>query len=347
LAIKLEVMNQPARISYAVLLILAVLVVTLHLGTFLLTALFGYLILQLFCFRSRKALSVALFLITVAAIGVGVVYFSSLAYRTLPKIAEISIPAMVEFAEKNGIDLPFTDFASLKQTALDQAREGFAVIGQGARAASVQFVLVVAGLVVALSIFLRSGWTSDDSAPLAPGTLYSTVALQVANRFRLLYESFARVMRAQIAISTINTVLTTAFLIFRGYPSSGLLALFVFLCGLLPIVGNIISNTLIVVVGFAITPRTGLYALIFLVVIHKLEYFLNSKIVGKQINSPIWLTLIGLVLGEKLMGISGMILAPAILHYIRVETSTIPSSQSVEASMESPVERVTEPSLRP
>jgi predicted PurR-regulated permease PerM len=32
-----------------------------------------------------------------------------------------------------------------------------------------------------------------------------------------------------------------------------------------------------------------------------------------------WLTLIGLVLGEKLMGIPGMILAPVILHYIKVE----------------------------
>ena len=34
-----------------------------------------------------------------------------------------------------------------------------------------------------------------------------------------------------------------------------------------------------------------------------------------------WLTLVALVLGEKLMGIPGMILAPVVLHYIKVETS--------------------------
>jgi predicted PurR-regulated permease PerM len=34
-----------------------------------------------------------------------------------------------------------------------------------------------------------------------------------------------------------------------------------------------------------------------------------------------WLTLIGIVLGEKLMGIPGMILAPVVLHYIKVEAS--------------------------
>lgn len=334
-------MNQPARISYAIVLLLAILIVALHLGTFLLTGLFGFLILELFCFRGRKALSVALFLVTVGFIGAGLVYFSNLAYHTLPKIAEISIPAMVEFAEKNGIDLPFTDFASLKDTALDEAREGLTVIGQYARVASLQFVLVLAGLVVALSLFLSSGWTADDSAPLAPDSLYSSITREVAARFKTLYESFARAMRAQIVISAINTGLTGLFLIFRGYPSTLLLTLFVFLCGLLPIVGNIISNTLIVVVGFAISPRTGLYALLFLIVIHKLEYFLNSKIVGKRINSPIWLTLIGLVVGERLMGISGMILAPAILHYIRVETSAIPSTPPVDFEIESPVENVT------
>ena len=64
-----------------------------------------------------------------------------------------------------------------------------------------------------------------------------------------------------------------------------------------------------------------LFALIFLVVIHKLEYFLNSKIIGDRIKNPMWLTLIGLVIGEKLMGVPGMILAPVVLHYIKVEAS--------------------------
>jgi len=57
------------------------------------------------------------------------------------------------------------------------------------------------------------------------------------------------------------------------------------------------------------------------VLIHKLEYFLNSKIIGDRIKNPMWLTLVGLVLGEKLMGIPGMILAPVVLHYIKVEAS--------------------------
>jgi predicted PurR-regulated permease PerM len=94
-----------------------------------------------------------------------------------------------------------------------------------------------------------------------------------------------------------------------------------FACGLLPIVGNLISNTLILSVAFTISPRDALIALIFLVVIHKLEYFLNSKIIGDRIRNPMWLTLLALILGEKLMGIPGIILAPVVLHYVKTEVS--------------------------
>jgi predicted PurR-regulated permease PerM len=96
-----------------------------------------------------------------------------------------------------------------------------------------------------------------------------------------------------------------------------------FLCGLLPVVGNLISNTMVVAVGFTVSPRMALFALVFLVVIHKFEYFLNSKIVGWRIHNPLWLTLLALIIGEALLGIAGMILAPVVLNYVRLEASAV------------------------
>ena len=78
-------------------------------------------------------------------------------------------------------------------------------------------------------------------------------------------------------------------------------------------------------------------ALVFLIVIHKLEYFLNSKIIGERIRNPVWLTLIALVIGERLMGIPGLILAPVALNYLRVEMVKIEvpeKSESAGASQE-------------
>jgi predicted PurR-regulated permease PerM len=314
-------MNQSTRISYAIMAALLVLSACLHLGTLLLTALFGYFALRLFSLGRSKLLGLAIYLIAVAAIGTGVVYFSRQAYVALPQIADTSIPAVVGFAEKNGVELPFTDYESLKTVMVQDAKEGIASVGRYVRAATSQFVLLLAGLVVAASLFLNATWGMEADARTPRDSLYATVVGELVTRFETFFRSFTKVIGAQIVISIINTGLTAVFLVVMGYPFAAVLVALTFLCGLLPIVGNLISNTLIVAVGFTVSPRTALMALIFLVVIHKMEYILNSKIIGDRIKSPMWLTLIGLVLGEKLMGIPGMILAPVVLHYIKVEAS--------------------------
>ena len=314
-------MSQPARISYLIVAMLIALVGLLHLGTLALTTLFGYFALRQFSFGRSKALGVAIYIIAVTAIGYGLFYFSRQAYKTLPEIADTTIPAVVNFAEKQGIELPFTDYASLKTVALSEVKEKISHVGHYVRAAAFQIAMLIMGLVVAVSLFVSARWEADDDPDVVKDSLYSTVVRELGVRFQTFYSSFAKVIGAQIVISSINTILTALFLVWNGYHYIMVIIGLTFLCGLLPIIGNIISNTLIVGVGFTVSPRVALFALIFLVVIHKLEYFLNSKIIGDRIRNPMWLTLVALVLGEKLMGIPGMILAPVVLHYIKMETS--------------------------
>jgi len=319
-------MSKPARISYAIMALLLALVGMLHLATLALTTLFGYFALRQFSFGRGKALGVAIYIIAVMAIAYGLFYFSKKAYKTLPDIADATIPAVVNFAEKQQIELPFawsnvTDYASLKTVALSEVKDKVANVGRYARAAVLQFAMLIIGLVVAVSLFVSAKWEVDDDPDVVKGSLYSTVVRELGVRFQTFYSSFAKVIGAQITISSINTLLTAVFVIWNGYHYIMVIIVLTFLCGLVPIIGNIMSNTLIVGVGFTVSPRVALFALIFLVVIHKLEYFLNSKIIGDRIKNPMWLTLVGLVLGEKLMGIPGMILAPVVLHYIKVEAS--------------------------
>ena len=314
-------MNRPERISYGIMAALIVLTAWLHLGTLLLTALFGYFALLTFSFGRHKWLAMVLYIVAVIGIGTGVIYFSRQAYVALPQIADQSIPAVVGFAEKNGVQLPFSDYESLKTVAVQDAKEGIASVGRYVRTATFQFVLLIAGLVVAASLFLSVTWGTEPDVRASQDSLYATVVRELVRRFKLFFQSFAKVIGAQIIISVINTGLTAIFLLVMGYKFAAVLVALTFLCGLLPIIGNLLSNTLIVGVGFTVSPKTALIALIFLVVIHKLEYFLNSKIIGDRIKTPMWLTLIGLIVGEKLMGIPGMILAPVVLHYIKMEAS--------------------------
>lgn len=327
-------MSKPARISYAIIALLLALVGMLHLATLALTTLFGYFALRQFSFGRSRALGVTIYIIAVTAIAYGLFYFSKKAYKTLPEIADTTIPAVVNFAEKQQIELPFTDYATLKTLALSEVTDKVANVGRYARAAFLQLAMLIIGLVVAVSLFVSAKWEVDDDPDVVKGSLYSTVVRELGVRFQTFYSSFAKVIGAQITISSINTLLTAVFVIWNEYHYIMVIIVLTFLCGLLPIIGNIMSNTLIVGVGFTVSPRVALFALIFLVVIHKLEYFLNSKIIGDRIKNPMWLTLVGLVLGEKLMGIPGMILAPVVLHYIKVEASRNKMSDVVQEEPE-------------
>jgi len=319
-------MTTSARISYVIMAVLLVLIGWLHLSTLVLTALFGHFALNFLSFGRSKILAIVLYAIGVVVIGYGLYYFTSQVYKTkaISEIAEKTIPAVVNFAEQQGIELPFTDYASLKSLALDEFKDRVANLGRYAREATVQLAMLIIGLVVAVSLFLNSKWETESDPDVVKGSLYSTVVSELALRFASFYSSFSRVIGAQIIISLINTTLTSVFLVWNQFPFAPVIIVLTFLCGLLPIIGNILSNTLIVGVAFTIPdngPRMALFALIFLIVIHKCEYFLNSKIIGDRIKNPMWLTLVGIVLGEKLMGIPGMILAPVVLHYIKVEAS--------------------------
>ena len=312
-------MSLPTRLSYGFVALLLIGANYLNVATPLVTVFFSYFALRKLDIGPRKWMGVVLFLVALTAIGVGFYFFLKQAIIALPGMAETTIPAVVGWAEKQGIELPFADFESLKLLALNAVKSRLGGVGAYAGVALVQTAAVIIGVVVAISLFLDSRFDLQDDDPAHDNNVYTQTGREVTARFRTLYHSFATVMGAQIVISAINTTLTAVFLLLVGFPNALVLIGITFLCGLLPIIGNLISNTIIVGVAFTIAPQTALTALVFLVVLHKFEYFLNSKIVGDRIQNPMWLTLIGILVGENLMGIPGMILAPVVLHYIKVE----------------------------
>ncbi len=314
-------MSLPARISYATMALMLVLIGWLHLSTLVLTVLFGYFALQMFSIRKNKVVGVAIYFIVVVGAIWGLIFVLNRAQETLPKIASDTIPAIVNYAESKHIELPFTDYASAKTLLVQESQDQVANFGRYLKTAILQIAMFLIGLVVAVSMYLSARWGTEADLQAMPDSLYATVVRELATRVRTFYRSFSRVIGAQIIISTINTTLTAVFLIWNGFSYTTTLIALTFLCGLLPIIGNIISNCLICGVAFTTSPKMALIALVYLVVIHKLEYFLNSKIIGDRIKNPMWLTLLGIVIGEKLMGIPGMILAPVVLHYVKVEAS--------------------------
>ena len=126
-------------------------------------------------------------------------------------------------------------------------------------------------------------------------------------------------MGAQIVISAINTALTAVFLFWNDFPYAKVLVGVTFLCGLLPIIGNLISNTAIVIVCLSQGVPVAVASLVYLIVIHKLEYFLNARIIGSHINARAWELLIAMLVMEAAFGITGLIAAPIFYAYFKEE----------------------------
>jgi predicted PurR-regulated permease PerM len=320
-------MITPTRLSYAVLAATIILAGVFHLGVPLLVVLFSYFALrQLNLLTRRKWVALALFVVVVAGIAAAGIYVTRAAILALPDVADTSIPSANAWAQKRQIELPFWDFESLRQSvvnALGQETHYLRNVADFAKGAASTLIFSILAIVAAGSLFFKTGLDPYRGTHRLKNNLYSICCDQVSTRFRDFYRSFATVMGAQITISLINTALTAIFFLAVHMPHAPPLIAATFICGLVPIAGNLVSNTVIVFVALTVSLKLAIFALLFLVVIHKLEYFLNSKIIGDRIRNPIWLTLIALIIGERLMGIPGLILAPVVLNYLRVEMLTV------------------------
>jgi predicted PurR-regulated permease PerM len=175
---------------------------------------------------------------------------------------------------------------------------------------------VIIGVGVGALVALHDAQSPESLGPLAR-------ALQA--RTRRLGDAFRLVVFGQVRISAINAVLTALYLVV-ALPLAGIHLPFaktmiavVFLVGLLPIVGNLVSNTIIIVLSLSVSLSAAIASLVFLVVIHKLEYFLNAHIVGAQVRARAWELLVAMLVMEAAFGVPGLIAAPVYYAYLKDE----------------------------
>jgi predicted PurR-regulated permease PerM len=177
---------------------------------------------------------------------------------------------------------------------------------------------ILIGMVVGGLVALHEACPTTGTKPLAAA---------LTARLRTLAHAFRRIVFAQVRISLLNTLFTGLYL-GAVLPLSGVhlpftktMILLTFVLGLLPVVGNLMSNGIIVVVSSAHSPQMALASLAFLVLIHKLEYFLNARIVGSQIAAHAWELLVAMLAMEAAFGLPGIVAAPIFYAYLKRELS--------------------------
>jgi predicted PurR-regulated permease PerM len=328
-----EVKRRVSRHEIAAWILMAaglLVVLKLHLLSALLAGLLVYELVHVAVLRLRRRLSseragmvVVMALAILVIVGVAAAVTGLLALvrseghlaSLLEKLADSVSLARANLPSALSEGLP-ANADALKDAAVDWLR----LHAQEIRTVGADFgrtlVHILVGLVIGVMVSLTD---------LRPREVERPLASALAERMSRLGDVFRRIIFAQVRISAINTFLTAVFLMV-GLPIFGVhlplaktLVVLTFVVGLLPVIGNLISNTVVVVVGLSVSPYVASAALIFLIVIHKLEYFLNARIVGAQINARAWELLAAMLLMEAAFGVAGVVAAPIYYAYMKDE----------------------------
>jgi len=151
------------------------------------------------------------------------------------------------------------------------------------------------------------------------------VSVRLLEQTAAVENAFWRVISAQVRISSLNTLLTAIYLLVVlpafgvHLPLTKTLIAVTFIVGLLPVIGNLISNTAITVISLSQSLVVAIGSLAFLIVIHKLAYFVNARFVGAQINARPQEILVVMLLMERLFGPAGVVAAPVFYAWLKAE----------------------------
>jgi len=225
-----------------------------------------------------------------------------------------TLARLKETLEAAGVSLPLPAHGGSTEAVAGWLRENAGSLRHAGTVGARGLLHALLGSVVGVLVFFHA--PAESPGPLAAA---------LAERLRRFGAAFRSVAKAQIEISAVNSALTALFvfavlpLFGVSLPLPGTLVAITFLCGLVPVAGNLVSNTVIVLVSLGVSPWAAAGSLAFLVVIHKLEYLLNAKIVGGRIGASAWETLLAILVMEAAFGIPGVVLAPVVYAWAKSE----------------------------
>lgn len=131
-------------------------------------------------------------------------------------------------------------------------------------------------------------------------------------------KTFGKVIEAQLVIALVNCLLTTIALWILGFPQLGGLSIMIFLLGLIPVAGVILSFIPLSIIAYSIGGLIKvLYVGIVILIVHGIEaYILNPKLMSSKTNLPVFYTLIVLIFSEHFFGVWGLIVGIPIFVFL-------------------------------
>lgn len=163
------------------------------------------------------------------------------------------------------------------------------------------------GLILAIAFLLGEEELLVWREALEPRTLMGTLV----RWFEYVAEAVSVTVQLQLIVAVCNTVFTLPILFVLGIPDKPALMVLIFVSGLVPVIGNVVSGAVLSVLAYLSSGPVGV--VIFLVltfVLHKVEaYYLNPRLTARHVKLPGFLLIVSLIAFEHLLGFKGLFLS--------------------------------------
>ncbi len=172
---------------------------------------------------------------------------------------------------------------------------------------------VISGAISALTILVLTLYFTA-SLPTVTNSLYRLVPKSRRERVsKISDEIIARTgafVGGQATVAVIAGIFILIVALVLHIPYATALALLVFLCGLIPLIGHLLGVSVVTVVAFTKSPLIAVIAFVIYVAYVQVEnYVIMPRIMKRSLEMPGLITIIAALLGTSLLGLVGGILA--------------------------------------
>lgn len=165
-------------------------------------------------------------------------------------------------------------------------------------------IALVIGLVLAIVYYFDQDKVRAFRDSVEPFSLLGTLL----RWFEHLSEAVSLTVQLQLIVAAANAALTLPVLLLLGVPHIAPLMLLIFVSGLIPVVGNLVSGLVLSLIAYQTKGWLGVGLFLGLTfVLHKLEsYYLNPRLTSRHVKLPGFILVVSLLVWEHLLGIAGL-----------------------------------------
>lgn len=295
--------------------------------------------------RMRRAIAVSLvFLIGIATIGLlGYVFIKPLATQgtefanKFPQFVEDAQDGkgqVGELVKRWGVDDWLTKNQDELRTRATEIFKPNRVLGTTVGAIGSVFTVVAAVLTIAVMTFLML-LEGRDLLLTAIKILRPHQRQRVMNVAQASAKTITGYVAGNLAISVIAGVSTFVFCTIVGVPFAGVLALWVALADLIPLVGATLGAIPTILVAFLTSTNIGIATLIFYVIYQQFEnHVLQVTIMSRTVALKPIVVLASVLMGVELFGVAGALLAIPAAGIIKVIGSDIVAHRRPDIALE-------------